>query len=177
MFFQHHLPKSWFFILQPTITPLSLPSSHRGLSLFAGSLILFNHWSIVCWSVPQPWSLSWFVEEKIPSTCSTSSCVSCHFRNSLSDATIYLIGVQMGIFYNDCVSRNFANPVFDPLNYFSSVNYFVLIIIPSVKFLSFHYLCLSTTDLSLDSTLLFDHQALCMLLVDWLRWYLQFWIP
>lgn len=98
MFFQHHLPKNWFFILQPTITPLSLPSSHRGLSLFAGSLILFNHWSIVYWSVPQPWSLSWFVVEKIPSTCSISSCVSCHFRNSLSDATIYLIGVQMGIF-------------------------------------------------------------------------------
>ena len=98
MFFQHHLPKNWFFILQPTITPLSLPSSHRGLSLFAGSLILFNHWSIVYWSVPQPWSLSWFVMEKIPSTCSISSCVSCHFRNSLSDATIYLIGVQMGIF-------------------------------------------------------------------------------
>ena len=48
----------------------------------------------------------------------------------------------MGIFYNDCMSRNFAKPVFDPLNYFSSVNYFVLIIIPSVKILSFLFISL-----------------------------------
>ena len=81
----------------------------------------------------------------------------------------------MGIFYNDCMSRNFAKPVFDPLNYFSSVNYFVLIIIPSVKILSFLFIICAFLVLTFLLILLsFDHQTLCMLLVDWLKRYLQF---
>ena len=75
----------------------------------------------------------------------------------------------MGIFYNDCMSRNFAKPVFDPLNYF------VLIIIPSVKILSFLFIICAFLVLTFLLILLsFDHQALCMLLVDWLKRYLQF---
>ena len=37
-FSQHRLPMGWFFLFQPTISPWSLSSMHRGLSLFVGSL-------------------------------------------------------------------------------------------------------------------------------------------
>ena len=149
IFFQHHLPKSWFFIFQPTRTPLSLPSSHRGLSLcgWSNSVQPLVYRLLVC-APALELILVCFGENSLnllPFLMCIMPLMPYYINIQILETVcptpqFTLSGGSYGYFYNDCMSRNFAKPVFDPLNYFRSVNYFVLIIIPSVKFLSFLFI-------------------------------------